>query len=215
MGHIERKLKEKEIKRKDIIDAAERIFFTKGYENSSMDEVAKEAEYSKRTIYVYFNSKEQIYFEIMIRGYQILIGMIQDSFKENSPGNAVEELRCIFMAFFDFSRNYSNYFKAIMEYETKASDNQPGVEDESKKECYQMGEQLFGYLFRALQKGVEEGSLKSEVSSETTALILWSCTIGIYNTVNIKGEYLKNYHNTDPNEFITESFKLFMQLISR
>ncbi|MFA6939636.1 MAG: helix-turn-helix domain-containing protein [Clostridiaceae bacterium] len=72
MGHEERRRQEKEIRRKDIVDAAEQIFFSKGYENVSMDEAAKEAEFSKRTVYAYFNSKEQIYFEIMIRGYSNL-----------------------------------------------------------------------------------------------------------------------------------------------
>lgn len=41
MGSDERRRQEKEIKRKDIIDAAERIFFSKGYEKASMDEVAR------------------------------------------------------------------------------------------------------------------------------------------------------------------------------
>ena len=52
MGAEERKQQEKEIKRKDIIDAAEKVFFANGYENSSMDAVAKKAEFSKRTVYV-------------------------------------------------------------------------------------------------------------------------------------------------------------------
>ena len=73
MGYNDRKRQEKEIRRKDIVDAAERVFFSKGFENASMDEVAKEAEFSKRTVYIYFNSKEQIYFEIMIRGNLMLI----------------------------------------------------------------------------------------------------------------------------------------------
>lgn len=83
MGHDDRKRQEKEIKRQDIIDAAERVFFTNGYKNSSMDAVAKEAEFSKRTVYVYFSSKEQIYYEIMIRGYRLLLSMLEDCFKRN------------------------------------------------------------------------------------------------------------------------------------
>ena len=67
MGINERKDKEKQIRSNDIIDAAERVFFLKGYDLATMDDVAKEAEFSKRTVYVYFNSKEQIYFEIMVR----------------------------------------------------------------------------------------------------------------------------------------------------
>lgn len=215
MGHEERRRQEKEIRRKEIIDAAERVFFSKGYENSSMDEVAKEAEFSKRTVYVYFNSKEQIYFEIMIRGYRLLIEMIEKGFQEKSPQNALEELHSIFFTFFGFSEEYPEYFKAIMEYETKDSHDRIGVEDASKAECYRLGEQIFGYLSHALQKGVREGSLRSGLESETTALILWACTIGVFNTGEKKGDYLKNYHHIDPGEFVTKSFDTVMRLISR
>jgi AcrR family transcriptional regulator len=214
MGHEERRRQEREIKRKDIVDAAERVFFAKGYENATMDEVAKEAEFSKRTVYVYFNSKEQIYFEIMIRGYKLLIEMIEKSFQESYPQNALQELHCIFFAFFRFSENYSEYFKAIMEYETEDSDQRIGVEDQSKAECYRLGEQLFGYLVHALQKGVEEGSLRNELESGKTALILWACTIGIFNTGEKKGDYLKNYHQINSKEFVTEAFEMIMRLIS-
>ncbi len=215
MGHEERRQQEKEIRRKDIINAAERVFFSKGYESASMDEVAKEAEFSKRTVYVYFSSKEQIYFEIMIRGYRLLIAMIEKSFAENRPQNALEELRCIFFTFFGFSEDYPEYFKAIMEYETKDADGRAGIEDASKAECYRLGEQIFGYLSQALQKGVAEGSLHRELESEKAALLLWACTVGVFNTGEKKGNYLKNYHRIDPGEFVTESFEIIMRLISR
>ncbi len=215
MGHEERRRQEKEIKRKDIIDAAEQVFFSKGYENASMDEVAKEAEFSKRTVYVYFSSKEQIYFEIMIRGYKLLIEMIGKSFTESRPQNALEELHCIFFTFFGFSKDFPEYFKAIMEYETKDSDDQTGVTDESKAECYRLGEQIFGYLSHALQKGVAEGSLHRGLESEQSALILWACTIGVFNTGEKKSAYLKNYHLTDPKDFVTASFEMIMRMISR
>lgn len=213
MGYSGRKRQEKEIRRKDIIDAAERVFFSKGYESTSMDEVAKEAEFSKRTVYVYFSSKEQIYFEIMIRGYRLLIKMIEDSFKANPSRNALDELRDIFFTFWKFSRSDPEYFKAIMEYETRDSDGRHGVEDESKAECYRLGEVIFGYLFRTLKKGVAEGTLRGGLDTEQAALILWACTIGIYNTGKKKENYLKNYHDIDSSEFITESFQLIMRLI--
>lgn len=215
IGYEERRRQEKEIKRKDIIDAAERVFFSKGYESASMDEVAKEAEFSKRTVYVYFNSKEQIYFEIMIRGYRLLIEMIEKSFQENRPQNALEELRCIFFTFFGFSEAYPEYFKAIMEYETMDADGSAGIEDKSKAECYGLGEQIFGYLSHALQNGVEEGSLQRGLEIEKAALILWACTVGIFNTGEKKKDYLKNYHHVDSKKFVTESFTMIMRLISR
>lgn len=48
-------------KRREIINGARRVFFEKGYDGASMDEVAKAAGVSKATIYVYFNGKEELF----------------------------------------------------------------------------------------------------------------------------------------------------------
>ena len=202
------------MRRNDIIDAAERVFFSKGFENASMDEVAREAEFSKRTVYLYFNSKDQLHCEVMIRGYRLLIGMIESDLTKNPPNNAIDELRDIFLTFMAFSREHPEYFTAIMEYETDDLADQKGVEDDAEAECYRLGEVMFGYLSSALRKGVEEGTLRSDLDAERTALTLWACTIGIYNTGKKKGDYLRQFHDVEPDEFVSNSFALMMRLIA-
>ena len=51
-----------EFHRGSILAAAERLFTEKGTEKTTMDDIAREAEYSKATLYVYFQSKEEIIF---------------------------------------------------------------------------------------------------------------------------------------------------------
>ncbi|MEP9355198.1 TetR/AcrR family transcriptional regulator [Xanthobacter sp. KR7-65] len=48
-------------KRLDIIDGARRVFFRKGFDGASMDEIARAAAVSKATIYVYFQSKADLF----------------------------------------------------------------------------------------------------------------------------------------------------------
>ncbi|MFG1237224.1 TetR/AcrR family transcriptional regulator [Xanthobacter autotrophicus DSM 597] len=48
-------------KRLDIIDGARRVFFHKGFDGASMDEIARAASVSKATIYVYFQSKADLF----------------------------------------------------------------------------------------------------------------------------------------------------------
>lgn len=48
-------------KRRDIIDGARRVFFDKGFDGASMDEIARASAVSKATIYVYFASKEELF----------------------------------------------------------------------------------------------------------------------------------------------------------
>lgn len=55
-----RKKEAPEIHRETISFAAEHLFLQKGIEVITMDEIAKEAGYSKATLYVYFKNKEEI-----------------------------------------------------------------------------------------------------------------------------------------------------------
>lgn len=213
MGINERKEKEKEIRRNDIIEAAERIFFTKGYDNATMDDVAKEAEFSKRTVYVYFNSKEQIYFEIMTRGYKLLIGLLKDDLLKEKSCNAIEEIRQISLTLYRFSKDYPEYFKAIMEYENGELDFQKGILNQSREECYALGEEILGQLTGALEKGIAEDTIRSDLDVIKTALVLWSCMIGVFNTAKKKENYIKNYHRTTPEELISAAFQLIIRSI--
>jgi len=215
MGYDDRKRQEKEMKRQDIIDAAERVFFTNGYKNSSMDAVAKEAEFSKRTVYVYFSSKEQLYYEIMIRGYRLLIGMLEDCFTKELPQTAEEELRCIFFTLYSFHKSHPNHFSAIMEYETKDAKEQSGIDDASQAECYELGEQVFSYLSNAVEKGIKAGTIDSGLNSHKTALILWAYTVGVFNAGAKKRGYLENFHHISADEFVAEAFQLSMRLITK
>lgn len=213
MGSNERREKEKEIRRKDIIDAAERVFFTRGYHTATMDDVAKEAEYSKRTVYVYFNSKEQIYFEIMIRGYRLLMERLRTNLQKNAASNAIEELRQMASTLFRFSNDYSEYFGAIMEYENSALDFQNGIPDQSREECYALGEELLGYFMNALKKGVAEGSVRNDLNIVKAALALWACILGVFNTANKKKYYLENYHKIASDDLVSEAFQLMIRSI--
>ena len=214
MGSTGRKQQERAIRRNDIVDAAERVFFANGFEHTSMDEVARESEFSKRTVYVYFNSKEQIYFEIMIRGYRALIRMIDNSLKHNPPANAVDELRSIFLTVVDFGKEHGDYLTAIMDYETKDSTDNTDVTDASKLECYRLGEVLFGYLSHAVRRGVAEGTLRHGLDVAQTALLLWACAVGVCNTAKRKADYLRRYHSVEPGDFTANSLDLVLRLIT-
>jgi len=213
MGKSERKEKEKEIRRDFIIEAAEKLFFTKGYSVATMDDIAGEAEYSKRTVYVYFNSKEQIYFEIMVRGYKILIGMMETHINSEKNGDALDKIKQIGSTLYKFSKEYPDYFKAIMEYENGELDFVNGIPDKSREECYALGEKIFSYLNLTLKNGIKEGVVRGDLDTVNTAIILWSCTIGIFNTLDKKRNYIMQFHKRNPEELLLESFDILLRSI--
>jgi AcrR family transcriptional regulator len=72
MGITERKIREKESRIKVIQEAAKAIFFEKGFQAATMEEIAGEAEISKGTIYLYFRNKDDLYTSIIIEGMEQL-----------------------------------------------------------------------------------------------------------------------------------------------
>ncbi|WP_232380915.1 TetR/AcrR family transcriptional regulator [Paenibacillus tianjinensis] len=213
LGSAERRSREMELRRKDIIEAAEHVFFEKGYERSTMDDVAKQAEFSKRTLYAYFNSKEQIYFEIMIRGYRRLIGLLQDKLQGNNSFSAMEALWEITSVYYEFSCGEPHYFQAIIEYENSLVDFQNGIPDESRDECYALGEEALQFVKTALQKGVEDGSIRADLPVDQATMTLWASMLGIFSTVRTKKHYLERYYKIGPGEFIQESFHLLLRFL--
>lgn len=180
-----------------------------------MDDVSKEAKISKRTLYRYFNSKEQIYFEIMIKGFKLLIDMVDVGLKATNFSNAIDKIRQIGIIVYSFSNEYPNYFKAIMEYENGELDFNSSILNKSKEECYDLGEKLLCYLVDALKDGVRDGDIKSEIDIKSTSLVLWSSAVGLFSILRKKALYIKHYYNKDTEEMVNEAFKIYIDAIRK
>ncbi len=74
MSHRELRRERKERKRQEyrrlILQAAERVIVRKGYSAMTMDDVAREAEFSKATLYHYFRSKGELSLEILANFFE-------------------------------------------------------------------------------------------------------------------------------------------------
>jgi len=164
MGTAERRQREREQRRIDIIDAAERIIFSKGLSEATMDEIAETAELSKGTLYLYFESKDDLYMAIVFRGLGILTGMFKDAVSGCDSG--IEMVRAIGQAYIEFYNRYPDYFKALVHYHGQKTD-------------YFSDKEPLEILIAAIRKGIDDGSLRSDLDPGKTAIILWGQTTGI------------------------------------
>ncbi len=67
MGIHERKERERERRRQQIIVAAKRVFSEKGFTRATMEDIAHEAELSPGTLYLYFKNKDELYASLSLR----------------------------------------------------------------------------------------------------------------------------------------------------
>src|SRR5215469_14055250 len=75
-------VKEPEIRRNEILDAAERLLFTKGYEQMAIREIVDELQIAKGTVYHYFESKQALLMALVERigeqAEQLVLPIISD-----------------------------------------------------------------------------------------------------------------------------------------
>jgi TetR/AcrR family transcriptional regulator of autoinduction and epiphytic fitness len=72
-------------KRLNILDAAEQLFFECGVEHATMDQIAKAAQASKRTVYNHFSTKEELFQAILTRMFAQLDDAQELQFNNNQP----------------------------------------------------------------------------------------------------------------------------------
>jgi AcrR family transcriptional regulator len=77
MGIEERKEREKEQRRNQIIDAAEKIFATKGFSGATIENIAEKAELSPATLYLYFKNKDELYASLNLKMLGVLSEKIE------------------------------------------------------------------------------------------------------------------------------------------
>jgi AcrR family transcriptional regulator len=113
----ERRAREKAQRRRDILEAARQEFFERGFHRPTVDDVAARAEVSKGTIYLYFESKEEILAHLLLEGLDLLLNDMKaaiDPALSLPPGSALQALADTYLA---FCQKNPNYFRLIMAFD--------------------------------------------------------------------------------------------------
>ncbi|MFH1368951.1 MAG: TetR/AcrR family transcriptional regulator [Elusimicrobiota bacterium] len=100
-----------EIKKQQIIEAAIKVLNKKEYFRVPVDEVAKQAGVAKGTIYLYFKSKEEIYFSVLFALMDKLIEII-DSVRKTEI-SATKQLAMLLEKMVDFTSSHRQIFNAL------------------------------------------------------------------------------------------------------
>ena len=67
-GGSSRRERERQRHRKEILSSAERVFVREGLKQASMEEIAREAEFSVGTLYNFFQNKNDLFKNIILAG---------------------------------------------------------------------------------------------------------------------------------------------------
>ena len=169
MGTKERRAREKEQLRRQIIDAARELFVSEGYENVSMRKIADKIEYSPTVIYLYFKDKADL---LDSACQETLLGLLDTvELLKRDKNNPVEALRKSGKAYVDFGLKYPQDYKLTFVIRPQFQKGL-GLEEGS------VGERVFSYLCAMVSECVRQKAFR-QVDVETTGQALWSAVHGV------------------------------------
>ncbi len=179
MGIVERKEREREARRTQILDAAFRVFQHQGIGQASMDEIAKEAELAKGTIYLYYENKDELLIGLVIKGFEVLFELMAEETDKKERG--IEKVIAIGEAYRRFATEHRFIFTLMHLNETPAKTN---ISPELVDELSMLSERVWKYFHQMTEKAKAEGDIKPEVNGFTLVLTLWLSGTGVLRMLN-------------------------------
>ncbi len=196
-----------EFNRSNILSAAKALFHEKGIAQTTVDDIAKKADYSKSTIYVYFTSKDDIYNHLLLEHMQLYKEIIVKALREspNFPGGHF----AICNAMARFYETNPLYFDGILgEIEL------PQNESESVLvQIYNVGEEINEVIEEYIKKSVATYNISLKTTPLQVSFTLWANISGIITLANRKEAYIQKAMGISKEQFMQDGFVMLLKTI--
>lgn len=197
-----RKKEPRSVHCESIAKAAGRLFLEKGIQATTMDDVAKEAGYSKATLYVYFSNKKEIVDTLILKGMAMLYDCIHNaviqhtSTWEKYQSICSELVRCQEQEPLCFSLTLGEIQTGLEEREAPST----------QKEIFDKGEDINQELLGFLHDGIKKGDLSPNTENLETVFLFWAALSGLIQMAAKKQAYLEKSLGQSKQDFLQRGF---------
>lgn len=180
MGIIERKLREKQERREEILRQARELVLERGVSAFSVQDIADACELSKATLYLYFQSKEDILAEIMREAAERFTRYVSE--RINPEASGLEALNALWGAFISLYGESEDIF-VLIGIKNYLYPGFPLISFDSSRGVPQPTARLVRLIAEVLGRGIRDGTLDSGLPAERLAGTVIMLATGIVDEV--------------------------------
>lgn len=175
MGIQERKERERERRRQQIMVAAKRVFSVKGFTKATMEDIAKEAELSPGTLYLYFKNKDELYASLSLRILQYLLIRLEhvNAEADQSPEQMIEALKEAMYDVYEFDP-----LILVNMFHLQSSEALKNLTPELLSEIRELSRNSLNTMAKIFEEGIKKGTF-IEKNPSTFSNIIWAMFSGI------------------------------------
>jgi AcrR family transcriptional regulator len=193
MGIEERKKREKVLRQQQIQEAAKELFLLKGFNSTTMEDIAKKAELSPATIYLYFKNKDELYVSLNLISIQYFTNKIK-KIHDDSKLSVEEKILKIKDAMYNIYRYDPLMLRNIMHIQME--DTLLNISRNLVNKINNLATEVMDMIAHIYEEGVRQGKLKSG-RGMAHADIMWGIFTGLVmweeskRRLNPKKDFLK------------------------
>lgn len=175
MGIQERKERERERRRQQIMVAAKRVFAQKGFSRATMEDIAHEAELSPGTLYLYFKSKDELYVSLSIRLLQFMQLRIDhvDSMADQDPEAKLQAMISAMHDVYDFDPQV-----IIHMFHLQSNENLMNLSSDLLEQIKDLSRRSLGTMAKIIEEGIRQGKFLDR-HPVALADVFWSLFSGV------------------------------------
>ena len=168
-----RREEERERRRAEMVDAAEVLYAEVGWDDVTMDRVAKSARLSRALLYVYFRDKNDLLHAITERALLELRERFVEAAAANPKG--IDQVAAIGRAYVLFQQEKPYRFDACSRFHAHQAAGQP-----AEQACAAAGDAVMAVIVKALLQGQADGSIRKDIGDPAlVCVMLWAFTHGL------------------------------------
>jgi AcrR family transcriptional regulator len=209
MDSMSRKEKEKLSKEEDIVNAAEKVFTIMGYNKATMEDIAKEAQFTRKTVYQYFTDKEDLFFAVIIRGFKRLLFYCKEDIDTGVTG--FENLQKLAIAFSKFYHDYPGTLLLMNNVEHVISCKN----DLKQEEFNKVSELLVLEISKVINQGKADGSIRTDLDTIKLTLSAEFLISGFFHMLSISGKTFTKHFSIKEEDFIDFSINLLCEAFTK
>ncbi|MBW1702006.1 MAG: TetR/AcrR family transcriptional regulator [Deltaproteobacteria bacterium] len=158
MGIAERKEREKDLqqkmRRKQILDAAKRVFHNKGFSATTVEDICQEAELSPAALYLYFKNKDDLYASLNLQLLEYMSEKFEGLYREKGlkAEEKIEALKDLLYDLFSFDP-----LIVINLFHLQASDGLTNLSTERTTQLNELAAKCLRTLGKIFEDGIAEG----------------------------------------------------------
>lgn len=177
MSYIaERRQEEKDRRRGEILDAATALYREIGWDDVTMDAVARRARLSRALVYVYFKDKDELHLAIVVQALDLLRERFTAAAARERRG--LDKTAAIGRAYIAYAYEFPHYFDACARMELRSAT--PESASPQELACVQHGDRVHAVVIDALAAGTADGSIRADAGPPLlVSRVLWGFIHGI------------------------------------